>query len=90
MTAAGLRLDGTSPDSRDMLMIVIIVWLRTGRHDLTSEVGMGSNLQVDDLALDTRLVTWSMSSELKEERLCCGGQAAGMEMSCTSWWAPGG
>ena len=43
----------------------------TSRQVFTREVGMGSSLLEEDLALDTKSCTWSASSVAKEDRKHC-------------------
>ena len=50
MTAAVFKLDGTTPEARDALMMFTIGWQRMGRQAFTRVVGIRSSLLVEDLA----------------------------------------
>ena len=90
MTASVLKLVGTAPDSREVLTMVAIEWHGIGKQVFTKVVGSGSSLLDVALAFDTRLMTWSTSSRVKEERSHCGGKAEGVRISCRSRHAAGG
>ena len=68
MTAAIFKLDGTTPEARDALMMFTIGWQRMGRQAFTRVVGIRSSLLVEDLAEVTSFFTWSASSGEKVER----------------------
>ena len=68
MTAAILKLDGTTPEARDVFMMFSTGWQRMGRQALTRVVGIGSRLLVEVLAEVTSFFTWSASSGEKADK----------------------
>ena len=71
MTAAVLKPAGTTPEPSEQLMMSVMKGQITGRQVFTRKVGMGSSLQEEDLARDTKLCTWLASSVAKAERPHC-------------------
>ena len=79
VTEAILRLEGTVPDCREELMILVMMGERVGRQAFTSAVGMGSREQVEALALVTNSVVKVASTGVKTAK---GGHAGEGAASC--------
>ena len=73
VTDAVLKLEGTVPDWREVLMMSVMRGERVGRQAFTRAVGMGSREQVEALASEASLATWGTSTREKEEKLGGGG-----------------
>lgn len=54
-----LKVDGTEPEAREKLIIVVMVLARTGRHCLSKEVGIGSR---SHCLLEADWMRWVISS----------------------------
>ena len=77
-----LRLEGTTPELSEALIMVTTAGQRVGRQAFTRVVGSGSRLLDVVLALVMRSRNWSASSREKVEEQHCGGQADGWFVSC--------
>ena len=91
ITEAVLKVDGTIPDSRDELIVSIMMGHRAGREDFPRVVGIGSREQVEAFAWETNLATKIVHRREGGERAL--GQANSGRISCPCqrciWWGGG-
>ena len=69
-TTECLKAVGKTPDSSDMLTILVIVGSRTGRDFLSSQVGTGSRLDCLLGQTEMRLRISSSEAGVKVEKVC--------------------
>ncbi len=65
------------PHNRKEFKLLTMMGETVGKASLTRAEGMGSREQVEVLALETSLATWTASTEEKAERQHVEGLAAG-------------